>query len=361
MKYTSREQKQTIFKNCIYLDSESDVRAFLDLVGKGTFDSGNTFRGAKKASYVLYTSFQREWIEWGMEGVLNHHALIRYFLLEAHRLRETEVATIPELKQVEAYDDLGMLSLLQHYGCPTPLLDFTTDIRVALLFAAEPSSSTDLQSPLDDYFSIYTFSNYLIELVNRGLEATWKEHSTDERESARRFVRSYDAMSVQDVLVYHPDRHNEVYGMGVVPFWNSKKIQAQKGAFGSNVSSNMGFAEALLAHVYRRTRVQRLRNGAHDWIRCLNIHRQFAPVVIDWLREQQPSIDRHSLFLDEPERTLLKELPHTAYRHLFAWWLTQRGPRAWLKKKGIAVAKIKSPFTTDEGNMNELLNLFRGL
>jgi hypothetical protein len=53
-------------------------------------------------------------------------------------------------------DDLAILSYIQHYGGPTPLLDFTKNIDVALYFATHSSETTYFSNEeIDNYFSIY--------------------------------------------------------------------------------------------------------------------------------------------------------------------------------------------------------------
>jgi len=51
--------------------------------------------------------------------------------------------------------DFPLLSILQHYKAPTPLLDWTYDLNIALFFAIYNIKKSDISNVIDDYISIY--------------------------------------------------------------------------------------------------------------------------------------------------------------------------------------------------------------
>ncbi len=79
----------------------------------------------------------------------NHKGIVQRILDEAFEQRVNGTSLVNGER-----DELAMLSYLQHHGCPTPFLDFTSDVRVALFFASQEPKGAGNGSELDNYFSI---------------------------------------------------------------------------------------------------------------------------------------------------------------------------------------------------------------
>ena len=110
-------------------------------------------RGVSDAKYKLYTSAQREWLtnEWW-------HQRITFSDFVGRQLSYMKTDFIKDYFRSMgiAINDMIILSFLQHYGAPSPLLDFTTDPKVALFFALEHMQGTSSGSQgIENYFSIY--------------------------------------------------------------------------------------------------------------------------------------------------------------------------------------------------------------
>ncbi len=110
------------------------MKEIFDLIGKLSRKASQDrylFRGESRnnprVSSRLFREFENDWKpDWGME------AFEQELLQEAKRFTD-ETPT----------SDLAILSELQHYGGPTNLIDFTTDILVALYFACDGDIEED--------------------------------------------------------------------------------------------------------------------------------------------------------------------------------------------------------------------------
>lgn len=114
------------------------------------------FRGVRESSFKIFSSAQREWKlhemeQWSKMSFLEY---VDYIVQKA--------ANQPLLKSVFKYyhlhhmqTDFPTLSILQHYGAPTPLIDFTYNLNVALYFATEGCGLSSGSENIGGYFSVY--------------------------------------------------------------------------------------------------------------------------------------------------------------------------------------------------------------
>lgn len=119
------------------------------------------FRGQSYAKYKNYSSSQRKWMQdpdlidkFG-DGT---DVYVDYILSLISKCRDWESGIVENYlgKGREPVSDLMFLSIMQHYGAPTPLIDFTYDINVALNFACEDNKRNERTGDIDDYMSIYS-------------------------------------------------------------------------------------------------------------------------------------------------------------------------------------------------------------
>ncbi len=117
------------------------------------------FRGMKSARFKNYTSAQRKWmITDGLmnkagDGIIGYTNYITSLLSNCREWEEGIIVKYLTNNGIEA-SDLIILTIMQHYGAPTPLLDFSSNINVALYFAAQ----IDSPKSLDDYMSVYSLN-----------------------------------------------------------------------------------------------------------------------------------------------------------------------------------------------------------
>lgn len=117
------------------------------------------FRGMKEARYQLFNAAQREWLtnnvaQWskGSDGYLS---FIKKLIGEAKALKLFEKVLAYYQIDYQTEADFPILSILQHYGAPTPLMDWSYNLDVALYFATEEVNTATASETIDGFFSIY--------------------------------------------------------------------------------------------------------------------------------------------------------------------------------------------------------------
>ena len=162
--YSSLTQKKSFFetKN---VDTHKEFDTIYEKLNKSTL----LYRGIHEARYKIYTSAQREWItnEYSKQGITFTqfiHSIISNIRKNTILSKYYKSLNINE-------NDLLYISLLQHYGAPSPLLDFTHRLNVALYFAIDGMKIVSSDNDIDDYFSLYIIDrnkcgNELVDIVS---------------------------------------------------------------------------------------------------------------------------------------------------------------------------------------------------
>jgi len=145
------------------IDDASRFNAWYDQM-KATLEAdgpySNFFRGVGEARYKLYNSAQRFWIQNNLREVESLAKPMSYIDMIQNMVDKAKEVKL--LQQVFDYYDIGigqqdfpLLSILQHYAAPTPLMDWTYDLNVALFFAIDGIKKSDKDNVIEDYVSIY--------------------------------------------------------------------------------------------------------------------------------------------------------------------------------------------------------------
>lgn len=118
------------------------------------------FRGVNEAKYKLYNSAQRFWIQNNLMQLESLTQPISYLQMIQNMVDRAKEVKL--LQQVFKYYgitkeqmDFPLLSILQHYKAPTPLMDWTYDLNIALFFAIMDVRKSNQDNVIDDYVSIY--------------------------------------------------------------------------------------------------------------------------------------------------------------------------------------------------------------
>lgn len=204
------------------------------------------FRGTKEASYKLYTTSQRDWI-------LNHSDMdYSHYLgkiLDNSKSCNNGIIKkyLGSIDKTFVKNNLSYFSIMQHYGLPSPLLDFTYNPFIALYFAVQNIEKCFYD---DDYNNIRNFfSVYFIY-------PRWAKY--------KGFTKELLELDLQNLKseVYQLVDYQVVY--------NNLNIQAQEGLFFVNTFSN----EDLITSMKKT-------NKANENVRfgCYNIHKSLANLI----------------------------------------------------------------------------------
>jgi hypothetical protein len=113
---------------------------------------GYYFRGQIDSGWKLYSKIQREWMLKDLHGTFSSAEMFN----EQH-LRHQQMHAATELNcHTKQRNDLADSSALQHYGAPSPFLDFTSKIEAALFFATDGIGAAN-ERETSQRFSIYAW------------------------------------------------------------------------------------------------------------------------------------------------------------------------------------------------------------
>jgi hypothetical protein len=186
------------------------------------------FRGVKDHDYRLMTSLERKIPQRGVRKVLNAQ-LIDQFRRSIHHYRDIEY--IPKDNEL-----IELQSLMQHYGCPTALMDWTHSPYVALYFATEDAIDDRKRSgsvyALNGYALHQTLQRYLLELgihLSQAPQTAPGAYASDDLEKMAQF--DYTG--------------NHGYIALIEPYRKNTRLFTQQGCFTLTGNLRYGFLENL--------------------------------------------------------------------------------------------------------------------
>ena len=152
--YCSFEAKKEFFSNYERINTIDDFKNKVLILKE---DEKIIYRGMPEAKWQLFTSAQREYLceDYKTLGI-EYSNFIQSIL---SNIKESTIIT-KYLQNIKlSPNDIFYLSLLQHHGAPSPLLDFTKNSETALYFATKDNSRAEkCNNGIENYFSLYFFS-----------------------------------------------------------------------------------------------------------------------------------------------------------------------------------------------------------
>ena len=154
------EHHNLCHKDQDYVQSIIKTQEDFDMWHQNVSGKDFIFRGQVYAKYKNYSSGQRKWMQDPdlMDKLGDDIDVYTDYITKLiSKCREWENGIIEKYlgKDCDLVSDLMLLSIMQHYGVPTPLIDFTYDINVALYFACSNNKSFTRTDSIDDYMSVY--------------------------------------------------------------------------------------------------------------------------------------------------------------------------------------------------------------
>lgn len=166
--YASIDEKRPFFKNgydsLFVIDTPNQ---FAQMIAQlDTFRNNDklhaVFRGVYEAKFKLFTSLQREWAakDVGKSGI----SLMQFVKRSLTHIKHLGPGNRYEHILMRHFCALGidandwlLLAFMQHYGAPSPLLDFTRNWQPALFFICLNMPTYDSPAEIDHYSALVAF------------------------------------------------------------------------------------------------------------------------------------------------------------------------------------------------------------
>lgn len=220
--YSTIDEKAQFFNN-------GDARINMNI--EGIFDElkkfqekgdGFIYRGSSEAKYKLYSSSQRIYMNQDLhlqvpsDSISEHYrGFISKLIDGCKSWNNGVVGKLLQASGIHMNNGLAYLSYMQHFGVPTPFLDFSFNPYISLFFAIDNLTYKPSNTEIDNYFSLYyTFKD------NTAFQS-WKYVFNKDLKSQD---LSYETIDEKDMSIILPDE--ELYKI-----MNSANIINQEGLF----------------------------------------------------------------------------------------------------------------------------------
>lgn len=187
------------------------------------------FRGVRNQSYALKNSLDRRIDSREKYGTAHSRSRVGRQTAEAYLLGQFKKAAHHFIEASMVPDNtLEWLALMQHYGAPTRLLDFTRSCYVACFFALEEITtkerSTEDKSTVPNDCAIWAVdTNWLLENSFRRISNNFQGYTKDSLLDSQFMANNFDVLFVTD-------QHTPLV-LPVVPCRLNLRLLVQQGFF----------------------------------------------------------------------------------------------------------------------------------
>lgn len=247
LEYSSLMEKMNAFGGYQNFESSTQFLYFVKHELPEILDGKKAvFRGMTQAKYRLFNKAQRAYQANKSANVKDEktfHRSIEKMIDNARTVNNSVLSNFFKTAGLKD-NDVAVLSFLQHYGAPTPLMDWTTDLYTSLYFALSSSSDEQLEAyqngpatyEIDDYFSFYLLiEDHILDMVSSFSQLSISSKSAVKYKTLKKKKFQYI---------------NERFkgGKPIFSLVNNLHITNQKGLFIYNNSSHMPLEEVFLLH-----------------------------------------------------------------------------------------------------------------
>jgi len=277
LQYSSLREKMNAFGGYQNFESGTQFLYFIKhelpekLAGKKV-----VFRGMTQAKYRLFNKAQRAYQANKSANVKDEktfHSSIEQMIGNARTVNNSVLANFFKTAGLRD-NDVAILSFLQHYGAPTPFMDWTTDLYTSLYFALSSCTDEQLQRyqngpatyEIDDYFSFYMLiEDHILDMVS-----SFSQLSISSKSAVK--YRTLKKKKFQ----YIDERFKG--GKPVFSLVNNLHITNQKGLFIYNNSSHMPLEEVFLLHwtMHYLGNMSKGRKTPRTPMMCINFHKSIG-------------------------------------------------------------------------------------
>ena len=294
-KYTTLEDKGKYLQTVKIMTSE-ELWSFVERCKK---NDRFVFRGVNEAQYMGFSSAQ---VRTGAS--LNQQSYIEIISDAIRKVRASELLMDYIRRNSQDESDFQILALLQHYGCGTPIIDYSTNIDSALFFATDRQGGKIQNYPIEDqsidaFISIYFFDREdpnhcaVQEFSARDSERT----NERDAELAKKYGSQYQGISDETINSFEKLPLEEMaqlasgglfavlgHSNGIIRYkvgdknieYNitNERINAQDGLFLFNGLSDVPYEKA-----------------AYNWYSgiknyCVDIHKSLEGEIVDYLKKK---------------------------------------------------------------------------